>query len=215
MAASEKLMDAVKDNQWDTVRQLISAEPALASARGADGVSLLMMLAYRGQTELAALVASHVGPDVFEATVLGDTGRLGRLLADAPEAVHSLSADGWTPLHLAGFFGQVESAKLLLASGANVSACGSNYMRNTPLHAALSGAPNPSLVRPTTAPPVNATAATNITPLHIAASRGNLPAIEMLLAKGADKSAKMDSGQRPADLARERGFPAVADALDK
>ena len=49
------------------------------------------------------------------------------------------SYDGWTPLHLAAFFGQLEAVKLLLDSGADVSAVSRNSLQNTPLHAAAAG----------------------------------------------------------------------------
>jgi uncharacterized protein len=215
MDARAQILAAVSAANWNEVRQRVNASPALAAIRDDAGVSLTMMLAYRGANELASLVASHLAPDVFEATTLGDTARLEQILAATPEAVNSQSADGWTALHLAGFFGQVEAAKLLLAHGASVSAYGNNYMRNLPLHAALSGAQNQALVSLLLEHGANANAAgaTGITPLHLAASRGNQALIDLLLAKGADKSSKMDNGQQPADLAREHGHPAMAQAL--
>jgi ankyrin repeat protein len=216
MDAQTRIMDAVKEAKWDEVRRLVEAEPSLAASRDASGVSLVMMLAYRGQTDLASLLASKVTADIFEATALGEHARLEAILATTPGAVNTQSADGWTPLHLAGFFGRADAAKLLLAHGADISAYCNNSMRNMPLHAALAGAQNVELIRllVDSGASVKATGATGITPLHLAASRGNQAAIDMLLAKGADKTAKMDNGQRPADLAREHGFPATADALE-
>lgn len=215
MDATPEMMHAVKQADLEKVERLIAAEPALAAARDATGVSLVMMLLYRGANEAAGFVAGHVALDVFEATAMGDAVRLAAIIAATPGAVRAVSADGWTPLHLAEFFGQIESARLLLAHGASVSEYGSNYMRNIPLHAALSGRQNADLVRILIehGAEVNAKATTNITPLHLAASRGNQILIDLLLANGADKSAGMDDGKRPADLAREHGFPAVADAL--
>ncbi len=215
MDAEARIMDAVKDGRWDELKQLVGADPALAATRDASGVSLLMMLAYRGQADAATFVAGHLTPDIFEATVLGDTRRLAEIVAATPAAVHAQSSDGWTPLHLAGFVGELESAKLLLAHGASVSAYGDNYMRNMPLHAALAGRQNLDLIRLLLehGAAVNATGASNITPLHLAASRGNQAAADLLLSLGADRLAKMDNGQTPADLAREHGFPAVADAV--
>jgi ankyrin repeat protein len=216
MDAQTRIMDAVKEAKWDEVRRLIGSEPSLAAARDASGVSLVMTLAYYGQTELAALAAAHKATDIFEATALSDLAHLEEILAATPGAVNTQSADGWTALHLAGFFGRPQAAKLLIAHGADFSAYCNNAMRNMPLHAALAGAQNIELIRLLleSGASVKATGATGITPLHLAASRGNQAAIDMLLAKGADKAVKMDNGQRPADLAREHGFPAVADALE-
>jgi ankyrin repeat protein len=215
MAASQEIMDAVGKSDWDAVKQLVTAKPKLASTRDATGVSLVLMLAYRGANEAAAFVAQHAVLDIFDAIAMGDVRRLGEIIAANPNAVHAVSADGWTPLHLAGFFGQVESARVLLEHGASVSAYGSNYMRNMPLHAALAGRQNEALVRLLLehGAEVNATGATDITPLHLAASRGNKALIELLLAGGADKKSKMENGKTAADLAREHGFPAVAETL--
>jgi ankyrin repeat protein len=212
---TQEILKAAEQGKWEAVKQLVSDNPKLAAARDATGVSLLMMLAYRGANDAAAFVARHTALDVFEATVMGDCNRLTEILAATPDAVAAVSADGWTPLHLAGFFGRAESAKLLLAHGASVSAYGNNYMRNMPLHAALAGSQDAALVRLLLEhdADVNAKGATNITPLHLAASRGNQALVDMLLAKGADKAAKMDNGMNASDLARDRNFPQVADAL--
>lgn len=46
---------------------------------------------------------------------------------------------GWSPLHLAAHYGQVEIVRLLLASGAPVNVIASNKIGNTPLMAAIVG----------------------------------------------------------------------------
>ena len=51
----------------------------------------------------------------------------------------AVSSDGWTPLHLAAFFGKGDAARLLLNKGASVTARSTNQMANTPLHAAAAG----------------------------------------------------------------------------
>ena len=47
--------------------------------------------------------------------------------------------DGWTPLHLAAFFGRREAAERLLGAGAALNAKSTNSLSNTPLHAAVAG----------------------------------------------------------------------------
>src|SRR5476649_407330 len=147
MDTATRIMNAVNESRWDEIRQLVGAEPALAATRDAAGVSLLMQLLYRGQADTAAFVAGHITADIFEASAIGDTRRLAEILAATPAAVHAQSVDGWTALHLAGFTGQLESARMLLAHGADLSAYGGNYMRNMPLHAALAGRQNLDLIR--------------------------------------------------------------------
>ena len=51
--------------------------------------------------------------------------------------MNAFSDDGWTPLHLAAFFGHPKIAELLLAHAADVAARSRNANGNTPLHAAL------------------------------------------------------------------------------
>ena len=46
---------------------------------------------------------------------------------------------GWTALHLAAHYGQLEIAKALIAKGAKISAIADNAISNTPLHAAVAG----------------------------------------------------------------------------
>jgi uncharacterized protein len=55
------------------------------------------------------------------------------------ETVNAHAYDGWTPLHLAAFFGHVEAARLLLDAGAAAAAISDNSLKNTPLHAATAG----------------------------------------------------------------------------
>ncbi len=84
--------------------------------------------------------APHVDRlNVFEAAAFGDLDRLTELLAEDPELVGVMSGDGFTPLHLAAFFGQADAVRLLLARGAAVDRNGTGWMTGTPLHAAASG----------------------------------------------------------------------------
>ena len=53
--------------------------------------------------------------------------------------MNAFAFDGWTPLHLAAFFGQLDAVRILLDSGADLRAVSRNSMKNTPLHAATAG----------------------------------------------------------------------------
>ena len=72
---------------------------------------------------------------LFEASALGLVERVQERLEDEPALVNAHSHDGWTPLHLASFFGHIEVANLLLARGADVNA--QDDEGNTPLGRAI------------------------------------------------------------------------------
>ena len=52
--------------------------------------------------------------------------------------VTTYSADGFTALHLAAFFGRPDAVRFLLDRGADVDAPGRGWMTGTPLHSAAS-----------------------------------------------------------------------------
>jgi ankyrin repeat protein len=170
---------------------------------------------YRMDATLVAAVRPHVERlNVFEAAAFGDLDRLTELLASNPELVAAWSGDGFTPLHLAAFFGQADAARLLLARGAPSDEPGRGWMTGTPLHAAAAGshAAIVSMLLAAGADP-NARQRSGFTPLHSAAANGDLTSVEALLAAGADPAATNDDGETPLDLADKAEDLVVADAL--
>src|SRR5260370_3077379 len=69
----------------------------------------------------------------------GGEGRGVELVSRQRDLTKSYSADGWTPLHLAGFFNQPALTEALLTYGADVHARSRNPMANAPIHAAAAG----------------------------------------------------------------------------
>ena len=139
MAELETLFDAIKASDLALVRRLIATAPGLASARSSTGESPVMTAVYRGHHQVVeALFESGAEVDVFNAAATGRVEDLSRLLKD-PAAVHAFAYDGWTPLHLASFFGHVGAGQVLLEAGADVNAVSNNSLTNTPLHAATAG----------------------------------------------------------------------------
>jgi uncharacterized protein len=135
----EALVDAAKIGDLTRIQTLLAEHPGLAVRRLPTGESPLMAALYRGHDAVVnALVELGVEVDVFAAAATGRLRELTTSLAQ-PDAVNAYSYDGWTPLHLAAFFGQLDAVRVLLAAGADVHAVSRNSLENTPLHAATAG----------------------------------------------------------------------------
>jgi ankyrin repeat protein len=215
MPDSADLEAAIRARHAGRAREILSADPALAGARPPGGPSPLLLAVYVRAPEIVDLLRPLVTMDACEAAALGAVDALAELLDRGGAEVGARSGDGWTPLHLAGFFGRREAADLLLARGASVSAVSGGPERNQPLHAALAGACDAAIVRALVAhgADVNAIAATGVTPLHIAASRGNDELVRFLVSEGARTDARLEDGKTPGQLAAERGHPGTSELL--
>jgi ankyrin repeat protein len=172
--------------------------------------SAILDAVYRGdEVLLAELLAATPRLSVFEAAAVGDAPRLRELLRTDPSAVHGFAPDGWTPLHLAAFFGRGDAVDVLLAAGADVRAVSRNHEGNMPLHAALAGR---GVGRISTAllargADVRATDAGGHTALHHAAFRDDAGLVNTLLAHGADPAAKNRQGQTALAIAVRGEMP--------
>jgi ankyrin repeat protein len=191
----------------DGVRMLLAEQPWLAMDRDAEGVSALMRARYRLDRGLVEAVKRHVGElDVFEASSFGDLDRMSDLLASDPDLTNATSSDGFTPLHLAAFFGQADAVRLLLARGAALDTPGTGWMTGTPLSAAAA-ASHTAAVRML----LDAGADPNVrqshgwTPLHAAAANADIESVRALLRAGADPTATNDDGATALSLAEASG----------
>lgn len=215
--AAHPVIESVRAGDGDRLRALLSADPGAAAARDPAGVSARMLALYVGRADLAQILAG-VGPplDAFEAAALGDEARLRERLDEQPSLVAARSADGFTALHLAAFFGREVAAALLLERGADPDAAALNPMRVTPLHSAVAArhcAIAARLLARGAQP--NARQQEGWTPLHGAAHNGDAGTVELLLAHGADPRARHDGGKTAAELAREAGHEEIARALER
>ena len=206
MPDSAAFIDAIKAGEFDRVKAMVSAEPDLIDARGRTGDSAILTAVYHRQKEIVNLLVSRGATlDLFEAAAAGEIERVERLLAAAPAEINSYSADGWTPLHLAAFFGHSKITELLLAHGAEVAARSRNANGNTPLHAALAG--NHKFVAGLlmgAGADVDANDAAGWRPLHIAAANNNLDAMKTLIGQGAEIGAANGDGKTALSLAQEK-----------
>jgi ankyrin repeat protein len=134
----DDLFDACRRNDLEQVRSLVHADPALLQQRAPTGETPLLAALYHRAGEVACWLTGQVWPrSIHEAAAVDDIARLEELLGESPGSADTYSADGWTPLHLAAFFGAPRAATLLLAHRANPNPLSQNAMTNTPLHAAL------------------------------------------------------------------------------
>jgi ankyrin repeat protein len=139
MTDIETLFEAAKTGDGALVQEILGRHPHLASQRLATGESPLMAALYRGQHSVVdLLVRLGAEVDVFAAAATGRTDDLAKALA-TPGLLSGYSYDGWTPLHLASFFGQLAAVRALLDAGADLHAVSRNSLKNTALHAATAG----------------------------------------------------------------------------
>ncbi|HZT78345.1 MAG TPA: ankyrin repeat domain-containing protein [Vicinamibacterales bacterium] len=211
MTDAAGFIDAIKTGDFERVKALVSAEPQLVASRSATGESAILTAVYRGHTDIVnLLVARGAEMTIFDAAAAGEVERVERLVANGAP-VNGYSADGWTPLHLAAFFGHPRIVELLLAHDADVAAISKNSTGNTALHAALAG--NRKFVAGLligAGSDVNAADAAGWRPLHLAASNNNLDAMKTLIAQGADVTVANTQGQTPLSLAQEKNLREAA-----
>ncbi len=214
----EHAFELLQAGDADGLRRILEQDPAASEARDSSGVSLLMHSIYRGRRDLAELIASKKKAlDIFEATSLGRLDRLKQCLRDAA-AINSRSKDGFTALHFACFFGQPESARLLIENGAAVDAVAANPTQVMPLHSAASSRNLEAarLLLDHGAPGiVNARQQGGWVPIHAAAQNGDRAMVELLLKHRADPKLANDDGKTPAVVAREKGHEEIAALLEK
>jgi ankyrin repeat protein len=152
--------------------------------------------------------------EIASAAEAGYAERIREILQRDASAVNVPNTDGWTPLHLAAFYGRREAAQVLLDHGADVAAVSTNDMANQPLHAAAAGRHLElvELLLAHGADP-NAQQHGGWTPLQAAAQHGDAAMTRVLLAHGADVEALSDDGRNAIDLATAAGHDEVVELL--
>lgn len=214
-----EIFEAVQGGDLTAVQRIVDADPESVTARNAEGLSPLIVAAYWGQADIMGYLRQRTRElDFWEAVVLGDIPRVEQLIADDPGLLTAHAPDGFTALHLAVFFGQPETARLLIEAGASVLARTTNALDNHPLHAAVASS-NASARLANTQLLLDAGAAVNerqsggFTPLMAAAQNGDADLLRLLLAHGADPSIRDDQGRSAADIALSAGHTEIAAQL--
>ena len=205
----KQLFDAIKAGETATVLALLDAQPELVNAKDDAGLSAFMTAKYNRKDDIAQLLLDRGATlDIFAAAMSGNDERLREILASLPASVSEFSQDGWTPLHLAAFFGQEACARTLIAAGAPVNERGKNAMQNMPLHAAAAGRKVDVVIALLEGgAAVNARQHGGWTALHAAAQNGDVSIGHVLIGGGADLTARADNHQT--DLRRRMRRTAI------
>ncbi len=184
----EDLWLAICEGDHAAVEAIVEKRPDLARARTDEGLPWTLAAVYRGHPGVADLLLRHGAElDPFSAAALGRTDQLKVLLDRSEAGLGDLSPDGWTPLHLAAFFGHRETAAMLIDRGADTAARSNNEIANTPLHAAIAGG-RAAVVELLVERGADVNAVANgLTPLDIAAGREDQEMVTYLIAHGAER----------------------------
>ena len=112
------------------LRELLDADPALATTFSSDGFTALHFPAFFGGVDAASLLLER-GADVdahgrgwmtgtpLNSAAAGRHADVARALLDAGADPGARQGSGWAPLHSAAHNGDLEMAELLLARGAD------------------------------------------------------------------------------------------------
>jgi uncharacterized protein len=215
MPSADDLLAAVKAGDAPALERILAADPELAGAYE-NGVSAVRIALYHRQpAALQALLAAQPPLDGLDHAALGWTDDLRRDLAADPGLVARRSADGFTALHYACFFGGAPAVAALLEAGADPDADAVDPPVR-PLHSAAAAmdADAIGLLLEAGADP-DAKEAAGFTPLHAAAHHDDEPSAALLLRYGADPALRDDEGADAFAIARAQGSVAVLALLGR
>jgi uncharacterized protein len=217
MGDVKAFQERVKNGDLAGVKSALAEDLSVLNAVNESGQSAFLLAKYYRRPEIADyLLSLNPKLDLFDACVAGKTEKVLEQIDRDPTLLEAHSSDGWTPLHLAAFFGQAELAKGLLNRGAAIDARSTNAMANTPLHAATAGRSTElvKLLLETGANP-NARQHGGWTALQSAAQSGCLEIAKMLAEHGAEIDARADNNQSALDMALSNGHGDTATFLEQ
>ena len=204
------LIAAVKAGDAGAVEALLARDPGLADSHE-DGIPAVRIALYHRQPAvLEPLLAAQPPLDGLDHAALGWADELRRDVAGDADLVARRSADGFTALHYACFFGGAAVAAVLLDAGAEPDAEAENPTRVHPLHSAAAArdAESARLLLEAGADP-DARQAGGFTALQAAALHDDDALAALLLRHGADPALRNDEGTDAAGIARANDSVAV------
>ncbi len=208
--------DAVKKGDLEAVRGALASDPGLLNSVNEAGQGSFLLAKYYRQEAMASfLLQQGAKLNFFDECVAGQTESVMAQIEATPALLEAHSGDGWTPLHLAAFFGANDLAEALLNKGAEIDIRSTNNMQNTPLHAAVAGRRGPMVkFLLEHGADANARQSGGWSALQGAAQNGDREMVETLIAHGAHINARSDNNQCALDMALMRGHQDIADLLE-
>ncbi|XP_052009141.1 ankyrin-3-like [Xyrauchen texanus] len=206
MAAQENHLDVVRFLLENNSSQSIATEDgftplAVALQQGHDQVvSLLLENDTKGKVRLPALHIAARKDDTKSAALLLQNDHNADV--ESKMMVNRTTESGFTPLHIAAHYGNINVATLLLNRGAAVDFMARNDI--TPLHvAAKRGNGNMVKLLLDRGSKIEAKTKDGLTPLHCGARSGHEQVVEMLLDRGAPILSKTKNGLSPLHMATQ------------
>lgn len=212
---SDEVIEAVKENDLDTLKDLFSKDPAVLDVKDEGGVSLIQLACYYKKKDvLSFLLEQKTTLNIYEAVAIGSMEEVIEIAESNPSKINSFSPDGFTPLALACFFGHLDIVIYLLEKQANPNLHAQNNYRVCPLHSAVASRHfDIAVVLLENGADVNAKQMSGITPLHQAAHNGQKEMVELLLRYKAEVNARMENSQTPLSMALDKGHKEIAEIL--
>jgi hypothetical protein len=204
------LVAAIKQGETAAVEALLARDPELAAAQE-DGIPAVRLALYHRQPAiLQALLAAQPPLDGLDHAALGWAADLRGDVAHEADLVTRRSADGFTALHYACFFGGAGATAVLLEAGADPDAQAENDSRVRPLHSAAAArdAQSAQLLLEAGADP-DARQTGGFTALQAAAQHDDEELAALLLRHGADPALRNDQGADAAAIAKASESVAV------
>ncbi|XP_076741061.1 uncharacterized protein ank2a isoform X2 [Maylandia zebra] len=205
---------AAQENHLEVVRYLLENEGNQSIATE-DGFTPLAIALQQGHNSVVSLLLEHDTkgkvrlPALHIAARKDDTKSAALLLQNDHNAdvqskmmVNRTTESGFTPLHIAAHYGNVNVSTLLLNRGAAVDFTARNGI--TPLHVASKrGNTNMVALLLDRGSQIDAKTRDGLTPLHCAARSGHDPAVELLLERGAPILARTKNGLSPLHMSAQ------------